>query len=138
MSGLIHTVTPRAFLVTLGTLPFYATSWKLHAARNYAEQGGATGSCFLTNSCIRAKRLVLDGYFPFHESPSTIILPLESAISQQTRFAFSMRGMRFSVVMLTEYTIQETAKQGVMPCQLTLITTNGITEVSETETEGST
>lgn len=135
MSGLIHTVTPRAFPVTLGTLNFYATSWKIHAARNYTEQGGTTGICFLTNSCLRAKRLVLDGYFPFHESPSSVILPLESAISQQTRFAFTLRGMRFLVVMLTEYTIQETAKEGVMPCQLTLVTTSSITEDSETETE---
>lgn len=135
MSGLIHPVVPRAFPVTLGTLTFYATGWKLQAARNYTEQGGATGSCFLTNSCRRAKQLVLDGYFSFQSSPAPIIVLLENAMLQQTRFAFSMRNMRFTVTMLTKYTIQESATEGILPCQLTLVTTNNITEVTTSETD---
>lgn len=137
MSGLIHATQPRTFLVTFDTLPFYATRWKLHGERSYAEQGGTTGVCFLTNSCVHAKRLVLSGYFPAYDSPSAVVLALESAISNQTRFTFTLRGMRFSVVMITAYTLEEAAADGVLPCQLTLVTTNGIAEVEE-ETETST
>lgn len=135
MSKQIHVISARTFAVTLGDLTFYASGWKLTAERNFAEQGGATGGSFITNSCRRAKRLTLDGYLPFHTSPAEVVLALESAVAQQSRFVFSLRGMRFLTAMITSYTVQETAVSGVLPCQLTLITTSSIGPVTSVDLE---
>ena len=63
MSGLFRAVTPRSFPVKLGDLTFHATGWKLSCVRQYAQQNGVQGSCYVTNSGARTKQLVLDGSF---------------------------------------------------------------------------
>ena len=53
MSGLFRAVTPRSFPVKLGDLTFHATGWKLSCVRQYAQQNGVQGSCYVTNSGAR-------------------------------------------------------------------------------------
>ena len=48
MSGLFRAVTPRSFPVKLGDLTFHATGWKLSCVRQYAQQNGVQGSCYVT------------------------------------------------------------------------------------------
>ena len=57
MSGLFRAVTPRSFPVKLGDLTFHATGWKLSCVRQYAQQNGVQGSCYVTNSGARTKQL---------------------------------------------------------------------------------
>ena len=58
-----------------------------------------------------------------------------SAIRERTLFAFDLRDLRFFGTSLAAYTISETAAQGVLPCQLTLIAPNALSRVTA-ETEG--
>ena len=95
MSGLFRAVTPRSFPVKLGDLTFHATGWKLSCVRQYAQQNGVQGSCYVTNSGARTKQLVLDGSFFCLERLYEVILPLDAALREKTRFSFTLRDMRF-------------------------------------------
>lgn len=86
----------------------------------------------MTNTSCRARQLVLDGKFCFADSPAEVVLALDSAIRERTLFAFDLR---FFGTSLAAYTISETAAQGVLPCQLTLIAPNALSRVTA-ETEG--
>ena len=83
MSGLFRAVTPRSFPVKLGDLTFHATGWKLSCVRQYAQQNGVQGSCYVTNSGARTKQLVLDGSFFCLERPYEVILPLDGVLPCQ-------------------------------------------------------
>ena len=128
-------VSPREFPVRLGDLTFYAAGWKLSGTRQYAQQGGVQGAGYVTNTSCRARQLVLDGKFCFADSPAEVVLALDTAIRERTLFAFDLRDLRFFGTSLAAYTISETAAQGVLPCQLTLIAPNALSRVTA-ETEG--
>ena len=115
MSGLFRAVTPRSFPVKLGDLTFHATGWKLSCVRQYAQHNGVQGSCYVTNSGARTKQLV--------------ILPLDAALREKTRFSFTLRDMRFSMAEIVGYSIAEKAMDGVLPCQMTLIVPSVLTYV---------
>ena len=119
MSGLFRAVTPRSFPVKLGDLTFHATGWKLSCVRQYAQQNGVQGSCYVTNSGARTKQLVLDGSF-FYEGMrakdiSAVMSRLhsrwdkESFASYCERFALPMekpfkefsKGMRAKLALTT-------------------------------------
>ena len=117
MSGTFQVVSPREFPIRLGNLTFYAAGWKLSGTRQYAQQGGVQGA------------------FCFADSPAEVVLALDSAIRERTLFAFDLRDLRFFGTSLAAYTISETAAQGVLPCQLTLIAPNALSRVTA-ETEG--
>lgn len=141
MSQTVQLVPERSFPVTLGALTFYAASWKLTGQRQYAEQGGVTGSICVVNSSMKARRLVLDGWLCFDENPAEAAIALDAAMADNQRFVFTFREMRFIAATLVEYTLEEAAKDGRIPCQLVLITTSSITAPpaeSDTETEGTT
>ena len=127
MSGLFRAVTPRSFPVKLGDLTFHATGWKLSCVRQYAQQNGVQGSCYVTNSGARTKQLVLDGSFFCLERPYEVILPLDAALREKTRFSFTLRDMRFSMAEIVGYSIAEKAMDGVLPCQMTLIVPSVLT-----------
>ena len=129
MSGLFRAVTPRSFPVKLGDLTFHATGWKLSCVRQYAQQNGVQGSCYVTNSGARTKQLVLDGSFFCLERPYEVILPLDAALREKTRFSFTLRDMRFSMAEIVGYSIAEKAMDGVLPCQMTLIVPSVLTYV---------
>lgn len=135
MNGTFQVVSPREFPVRLGNLTFYAAGWKLSGTRQYAQQGGVQGAAYVTNTSCRARQLVLDGKFCFADSPAEVVLALDSAIRERTLFAFDLRDLRFFGTSLAAYTISETAAQGVLPCQLTLIAPNALSRVTA-ETEG--
>lgn len=113
MSGLFRAVTPRSFPVKLGDLTFHATGWKLSCVRQYAQQNGVQGACYVTNSGARTKQLVLDGGFFCLERPYEVILPLDAASREKTRFSFTLRDMRFSMAEIVGYSIAEKAMDGV-------------------------
>ncbi len=129
MSGLFRAVTPRSFPIKLGDLTFHATGWKLSCVRQYAQQNGVQGSCYVTNSGARTKQLVLDGSFFCLERPYEVILPLDAALREKTRFSFTLRDMRFSMAEIVGYSIAEKAMDGVLPCQMTLIVPSVLTYV---------
>ncbi len=131
----VFPVSARSFLVTLDTLTFYATSWKLSGERQYTEQTGATGDCYLSNSSNRAKRLVLEGCFSFVESPADVVIPLEEALAEQTRFGFTLREIRYTGLRLYAYQIEECSDVGVLPCQLTFLTTGTLQKNSDREVQ---
>ena len=136
MSQIFLPTSSRCFSVVLDTLTFYATRWELEAERRYAEQTGATGNCYLTNSSNRAKRLVLEGYFSFQDSPADVVVPLDSALAAQTRFGFTIRETRFLTAYLLSYQISETAASGILPCRLTFLSTSTLTKkASDTDDE---
>ena len=108
MSGLFRAVTPRSFPVKLGDLTFHATGWKLSCVRQYAQQNGVQGSCYVTNSGARTKQLVLDGSFFCLER---------------------LYEVRFSMAEIVGYSIAEKAMDGVLPCQMTLIVPSVLTYV---------
>lgn len=134
MSAVLYPVAPRCFRVVLGDLYFYATSWKLEAVRQYAEQASVSGTTYVTNTNLRAKRLVLEGKFHFQENPAEVVLQLDTAIRANERFVFSLRGMQFVASSIVEYAIQESAQDGVLPCKLVLICTNALTAETEETT----
>ena len=132
-----HTLLPvnrSGFAVPLGNLTFHATSWRMEAVRTYAEQNTIGGAVYVTNSGMHARRLILNGFFCFDDQPADILLALDSAMSQNTRFVFSLRGVRLLAAILTEYSIEEQAKEGVLPCRLVLITGNGLSAAPTTDT----
>ncbi|WP_462368108.1 hypothetical protein [Ruminococcus callidus] len=135
MNETFQVVSPREFPVRLGDLTFYAAGWKLSGTRQYAQQGGVQGAGYVTNTSCRARQLVLDGKFCFADSPAEVVLALDTAIRERTLFAFDLRDLRFFGTSLAAYTISETAAQGVLPCQLTLIAPNALSRVTA-ETEG--
>ncbi len=127
MTQEISAIPPRSFVVTLGDLTFYATQWAIAAAREYRETGGATGTCFLTNSCQKARKITLSGWLHFESDPAERVVTLETMMQNQTRFAFTLRGMRIISAVLTSYEISEKSGEGLLPCTLTLVTTTAFT-----------
>ena len=134
MSAYFWKVPTRRFPVALGDLTFYACEWKLSGVRQHMEQGGVNGSHFITNASSRAKRLILEGRFCFLDEPSEVLIPLDTALAENTRFSFSLRGVRYVAASLVGYTISEAAEEGVLPCRLTLVVSNVLTP-APTETE---
>ena len=73
--------------------------------------------------------VVLDGSFFCLERPYEVILPLDAALREKTRFSFTLRDMRFSMAEIVGYSIAEKAMDGVLPCQMTLIVPSVLTYV---------
>ena len=73
--------------------------------------------------------VVLDGSFFYLELPYEVILPLDAALREKTRFSFTLRDMRFSMAEIVGYSIAEKAMDGVLPCQMTLIVPSVLTYV---------
>lgn len=131
MSSALTLVPPRCFPVKLGTLTFYARSWKLTAVRGLTEQASISGSTYVTNTNLRAKRLELEGHFCFTDTPSEVLVPLDTAIRTQTRFSFALHGVQYVATTLLQFSLEEAAEEGILPCRLALITTNAL--AAETE-----
>ena len=60
---------------------------------------------------------------------AAVILPLDAALREKTRFSFTLRDMRFSMAEIVGYSIAEKAMDGVLPCQMTLIVPSVLTYV---------
>lgn len=135
MSAIFQPVPPRSFLITLDTLEFHAQSWSLSATCTYAEQGSVTGGRYLTNAYTRARVLRLKGSFFYKDDPAQVVLPLDTLLTDKTRLAFSLRGVRYFAVTITSYTLSEEATRGVLDCTLEMLVTTPLTEApAETET----
>ena len=50
---------------------------------------------------------MLDGSFFCLERPYEVILPLDAALREKTRFSFTLRDMRFSMAEIVGYSIAE-------------------------------
>lgn len=121
----------RSFPVSLGDLTFYASGWKVHGQRNYAQLSSCTGACYLNNNSVQANEITLSGSFPFTESPGSLVAALDAAIRNQTSFSLTIHGFSVSVAYLKDYTISESVQNGTLPCELTFLTTGSISEAEE-------
>lgn len=120
----------RYFPVKLGNLTFYAQSYQISGVRNYTEQATVSGGIAITNTNVRARRILLEGKLLCQEDPSAAVMELDRLMEEYTGLSVEIHRMWLIVARIVRYTVQEVGTDSMLSCRIELISDSAIREVT--------